>query len=127
MRQNHWSEISGSIATPERWLCPTEWTYGSRFEIAPSSSSAATTASRASATGEAREALTRRFVHAPVLADHRDLLEPVLSPDLEVVGVVARRDLERAGAELRIDVVVRDDRQPPPDERQDRRLPIRWK
>ena len=24
MRQNHCSEISGSIGSPERWLCPTE-------------------------------------------------------------------------------------------------------
>jgi len=26
MRQNHWSEISGSIGAPERWLWPTECT-----------------------------------------------------------------------------------------------------
>ena len=31
-------------------------------------------------------------------------------PDLEVVGVVARRDLERAGAEVRLHVLVSDDR-----------------
>ena len=71
---------------------------------------------------QAREALAGRLVHAPVLADHRDLLEPVLAPDLEVVRVVTGSDLERAGAELGIDVVVRDDRQAPADQRQDRGL-----
>ncbi len=39
--------------------------------------------------------------------------------DLEVDGVVARRDLERAGAELGVDQVVGDDRYPPLDERDD--------
>jgi hypothetical protein len=43
----------------------------------------------------------------------------VTAADLEVVGVVARRDLERAGAELALHVVVGDDRQAPADERQD--------
>ena len=43
--------------------------------------------------------------------------------DLEVVGVVAGRDLQRARAELGLDVGVGDDRQAPADERQDRRLP----
>ena len=56
--------------------------------------------------------LARVLVHPAVLADHRDLLEPVLAPDLEVVDVVAGRDLERAGPELGVDVVVGDDRQP---------------
>jgi hypothetical protein len=35
---------------------------------------------------------------APVLADDRDLLEVVGPADLEVVGVVAGRDLQRPGA-----------------------------
>ena len=51
-----------------------------------------------------------------------ELLEAVAAADLEVVGVVAGRDLQRAGAELGLDVVVGDDRQPAPDERQDRGL-----
>ena len=38
----------------------------------------------------ARVRLARRVGHPAVLADHRDLLEPVLAADLEVVGVVAR-------------------------------------
>ena len=42
--------------------------------------------------------------------------------DVEVVGVVAGRDLQRAGAELGLDVVVGDDRQAPAHQRQDRRL-----
>jgi hypothetical protein len=60
--------------------------------------------------GEAGEALPRRLGHAPVLADHGHLLEPVGTADLEVVGIVAGRDLERAGPELGIDVIVGDDR-----------------
>ena len=52
----------------------------------------------------------------------RDLLEPVRAADLEVVRVVAGRDLQRAGAELGLDVLVGDDLQPPADDRQDRHL-----
>ena len=48
--------------------------------------------------------------------------QAVAAADLEVVGVVARRDLQRAGAELGLHVVVGDDRQAAPDERQDHRL-----
>ena len=91
--------------------------------IRPSSRSAATTASRASSAVMPGEALAGRLGHPAVLADHRDLLEPVLAADLEVVRVVAGRDLQRARAELGLDVVVGDDRQPAADERQDRGLP----
>ena len=73
--------------------------------------------------GEALEALAGRRGHAAVLADRGDLLEPVGAADLEVVGVVPGRDLQRAGAELGLHVRVGDDLQPPPDDRQDRRLP----
>jgi hypothetical protein len=72
---------------------------------------------------EAPEGLGRRVGDPPVLADHADLLQPVPTPDLEVVGVVARGDLERAGAEVRLDVFVGEDRKPPPDQRQDRLAP----
>ena len=71
---------------------------------------------------QAGEALTGLLGHQPVLADDGDLLEPVRAADLEVVRVVAGRDLQRAGAELGLDVLVGDDLQPPADERQDRRL-----
>ncbi len=67
--------------------------------------------------------LPGRLGHAAVLADRGDLLEAVLAADLEVVGIVAGRDLQRAGAELGLDVGVGDDRQPAADEREDRRLP----
>jgi hypothetical protein len=68
--------------------------------------------------GEPGEALSRLLARAPVRADHDDLLEAVLAADLKVVEVVARGDLERAGAELGVDVIVGDDLQPPPDQRQ---------
>jgi hypothetical protein len=72
--------------------------------------------------GHAREALAGGVGHQAVLADDRDLLEPVRAADLEVVRVVPGRDLERAGAELGLDVVVGDDLQAAADERQDRPL-----
>ena len=67
------------------------------------------------------EALARLGGHPPVLADHRHLVELVAAADLEVVGVVRRGDLQRAGAEVRLHVLVGDDRQAAADERQDRR------
>ncbi len=71
---------------------------------------------------ETGEALARVFGHAPVLADDGDLVEAVAAAHLEVVDVGARSDLEGAGAELGVDVVVGDDRQPATDDRQDRVL-----
>ena len=58
----------------------------------------------------------------PVLADHADLRQAVAAADLEVVGIVAGGDLERPGPELRLDVVVGDDLQAAPHDREDRRL-----
>ena len=60
--------------------------------------------------------------HAPVEADHGDLLETVAARDLEVVRVVARRHLERARADGRIHVLVADDRHLAVDQRHDRPL-----
>ena len=68
--------------------------------------------------GHPGEPLPRLLGHAPVLADHDDLLEAVGAADLEVVRVVAGGDLQRPGAELGVDVLVGDDRQPPADQRQ---------
>ena len=63
--------------------------------------------------------LARVSAHAPVEADHGELGKPVRTPDLEVHGVVPGSDLERAGAELGIDLVVRDDWHLPLDEGDD--------
>ena len=68
------------------------------------------------------EALRRGVRDATVLADHGDLLEAVPAADVEVALVVPRGDLESARPELGIHVVVGDDGQPSPHERQDRRL-----
>ncbi len=122
MRMNHCSEMSGSTRAPERWLYGTVCTYSSRARMRPAASRSATTRSRASATVNPGVALARGRGHQAVLADHADALEAVLVADLEVVGVVAGRDLQRAGAEVGLDVVVGDDRQAPPDERQDELL-----
>ena len=53
---------------------------------------------------------------------HADLRQLVALADRVVVEVVRRRDLHAAGAELRIDVVVGDDRDLPPGERQSHAL-----
>ena len=54
---------------------------------------------------------------APVV-EHGDRGQPVALADLEVVRVVRRRHLDRAGAEARVDVVVGDDRDPASGQRQ---------
>ena len=51
--------------------------------------------------------------------EHADPRQAVPLADLEVVEVVRRRDLHRAGALLRIGIVVGDDRDPAADQRQD--------
>ena len=61
----------------------------------------------------------RLLVHPAVWPDHRDLGEFVVTPDLVVLRVVTRRDLERAGPELDLDPLVRDHRHPALDERHD--------
>ena len=48
----------------------------------------------------------RYVVDAPTVVEHVDLLEPVPLADLEVVEVVRRRDLHRAGALLGIGIFV---------------------
>ena len=58
-------------------------------------------------------------VHPAVGADHRELRELVVAPDLEVGRVVPRCHLERARAELRLDALVRDHRHAPLDVRHD--------
>ena len=52
------------------------------------------------------------------VVEHVDLLEPVPLADLEVVEVVRRRDLHRAGALLGIGIFVGEDRDLAPDQRQ---------
>ena len=72
--------------------------------------------------GKPREC-ARVLVHVPVEPDHGELREPVRLPDVEVHRIVARGDLDRAGAELGIDTIVRDDRDAPLGDGHDRLLP----
>ena len=58
-------------------------------------------------------------VHQAVGPDHGQLGEAVVAADLEVRRVVARRDLERAGAELALHALVGDHRHAPLDEGDD--------
>ena len=123
MRMNHWSEISGSMRSPERWENGTLCVYGSVREIRPSSRSASTTASRASSA----VIPAKRSPAASVMRPSSPITEisssPWARPISKSLGSCAGRDLQRAGAELGLHVRVGDDLQPPPDERQERRLP----
>ncbi len=60
----------------------------------------------------------RTSLMLPAVVEHVDLLEPVPLADLEVVEVVRRRDLHRARALLGIGILVGDDRDLAPDQRQ---------
>ena len=55
--------------------------------------------------------------------EHVDERQVVAAADLEVVEVVRRRDLDRAGALLRIGIFIGDDRDATSDQREDRLLP----
>ena len=55
--------------------------------------------------------LASQLRHRAVFADHDDLLKAVAAADLKVVWVVRGRDLQRAGTEVGLDVIVADDLQ----------------
>ena len=63
-----------------------------------------------------------REIELPFDVEHVDERQIVTAPDLEIVEIVRRRDLHRAGALLRIGILVGDDRNAAADERQDRVL-----
>ncbi len=67
-------------------------------------------------------ALRHFVVQRRVVGKHVVHRQPVTLPDVVVVEVMGRRDFHAAGAEGRIDIVVGDDRDPPPDDRQDNLL-----
>ena len=64
----------------------------------------------------------RMFVHGGVVVHARDHLKSVPLSDLEVVRVVGRGDLDRAGPLFGIGIFVRDDRDLSSHHRQDDRL-----
>ncbi len=68
---------------------------------------------------QAREPFPRLGCHPPVLADHRHLVQTVRATELEVIRVVAGGDLQGAGGELGVHVVVGDHRQAAAHQRQD--------
>ena len=122
------------MTTSERSPCGTMCVFGSIFSRKPKSSSRATICL---ARGEAVDAvqffreLSRAFGQsaqivlvvdereAALAIEHVDLRQAVPLADLEVVEVVRRRDLDRAGSLLGIGVVVADDRDAAADQRQD--------
>ena len=133
----HWSVRNGSITTLERSPCGTMCVCGSILSSRPVASSRSTIVLRASKrstpcsaivssrSADGRHAVEERLV---VLAasslrldvEHVDQRQVVPLADLEIVEVVRRRDLHRAGALLRIGVFVADDRDAAADQRQDR-------
>ena len=121
MRQNHCSEISGSMRSPERCENGTEWVYGL---LAADPALVAQRRDHRLAAPRRPPSPAKRSPAASVMRPSSpitvDLLEAVAAADLEVVGVVAGGDLERPGAELGVDVLVGDDLEPAADQRQDR-------
>ena len=129
---------SGTARSPrsERSPCGTMWVCGSILSSSPALSSRSTIVLRASkrsrpcsfsvssSSGDAgtpsRNASLSLSVELALDVEHVDLRQVVPLADLEVVEVVRRRDLHRAGALLGIGVVVGDDRDAPADQRQDR-------
>ena len=110
---------------------------GSIFSSSPSASSARTIFLRAakrsspcSASVSSSSATPARHQKRRVVleieprldVEHVDERQFVAPADLEIVEVVRRRDLHRAGALLRIGILVGDDRNAAADERQDRVL-----
>ena len=63
---------------------------------------------------------------AALLIEHADLRQVVALADLEIVEVVRRRDLHRAGAFFGIGIFVGDDRNLRPTSGRMTCLPIRW-
>ena len=96
----------------------TECRYGSRFSSWPRSAQPGEDALVGLGLGQAGE-LAGRVVHAPVGADHRQLVEAVVAADLVVERVVTGRDLQRARAEVALDPLVGDHRHAALDERDD--------
>ena len=123
------------MTTPERSPCGTMCVFGSIRSRKPKSSSRATICLRAAKPVERRaiprQAAARSFRQAAqiilvadkreraLLIEHADLRQVVPPPDLEIVEVMRRRDLHRARALFGIGIFVGDDRNLPPDQRQD--------
>ena len=122
------------MTTPERSPCGTMCVFGSIFSRKPKSSSRATIVLRAANRSDPVQ-LFRQLVRAfrqiaqiilvahqretALLVEHADLRQAVALADLEVIEVVRRRDLDRARALFGIGIVVGNDRNPAPDQRQD--------
>ena len=129
---------NGSITTFERSPCGTTWVCGSILceearHLQPLDDSLARLKAidamqlhRLVQSRSGRHAVEKRVVAAErELAfdvEHADLRQIVPLADIEVIEVVRRRDLDRAGALLGIGVIVANDRNAPSDQRQDRGL-----
>ena len=128
----------GSIGTPPRSPCGTWLVCGSIFSSSSSSSSFATIALRAAKrswparprtkSGSATPSIARRSAsisvqrHPRLGVEHGRHRHAVPLADLEVVEVMRRGDLHRAGALLRVGVVVGHHRDRAADQRQDHPL-----
>ena len=123
----HWSVRRGSITALERSPCGTVWMCGSIFSIRPWASSCRTIILRAAkrntplnsrivalscglgstSCGELGIGIEQELALGAQDVDHR---QAVPLAHLEIVEVVRRRDLDRAGALLGVGIFVGDDR-----------------
>ena len=108
---HHCSEISGSMREWHRSHVPTAWRWFSRFDELPALLDPGEHCRICLGLRQPCE-ITGLVVHPAVGADHHRLGKPVVAADLEVQGVVARRDLERTRPEVGLDARVRDHRHP---------------
>ena len=87
--------------------------------------SASTTLARAAKRSRPANSGAGRLGHLALAVDDDDLLQAVLLAELEVDGIVGRRDLDRTGAEVALDALVGNDRKEPVLERQDDPFPVK--
>ena len=118
MRTNHWSDRYGSIGV----LLRSEWLSRTRYESTrssrPSAFRSSTTRLRTTQPVEAG-VLAGVLVVGAVRVEQVDHRQIVAQAGLVIVGVVAGRDLDDAGAEGRVDQqAVGDDRDLPAGQRQ---------
>ena len=99
---NHCVDSIGSTIVSQRWQWPTACTCGLPPRSRPSSLSLALTALRASKRSSPANGPPSALT-TPVVVEDRDDRQLVALAGLEVVGIVRRRHLDRAGAELRVD------------------------
>ena len=121
MRQNHCSETRGSMRAPRAAAVPHGVAVGLLAAQRPARRAARPPRARGPRPRSRPPSQSgRRSRRRAVEVDRGQRRQPVAAADLEVDRVVARRDLERARAEVGLDLGVGDDRHAAAHERHDR-------